>query len=164
MARALVKTVANAPMVHARYHTASNQTIPNSTITIINFDVSDWDTGNNVTTGASWKFTATTAAYYKVSAIITYLDNNDGGNLIPSGSTINLFLYKNGVQTSVLWEGNVQASNAANRLGTMGSDTISLVATDFIDIRASHNAGNTQELFGAGAYVYVAIDQLPSVA
>ncbi|MCC7443187.1 MAG: hypothetical protein IT285_16260, partial [Bdellovibrionales bacterium] len=54
--------------VRARYTSTSGQSIPNSTVTVINFDTKEYDSHNKVATGAAWKFTADVAGVYSVKA------------------------------------------------------------------------------------------------
>lgn len=123
--------------INARYTNNAGTTV-NSSLAIVNFANQTYDSGSNVTTGASWKFTVPTggAGVYLV-AVSTI------GTITGSGSaTSTAFLYKNGSQISKIaeWQDTLISSGVAEVRGT---DSISLVATDFIDIRMQCNASYT---------------------
>lgn len=100
---------------YARYYLTTAVSTPGGSP--INFDTKDFDTQNNVTTGLSWRFTATVAGYYCVSTSIFL-----GGAVTGAG------LYKNGVLVQVL---GLCSSNAA----AIGSTIVYLNgATDYIYI------------------------------
>lgn len=92
-----------------------------STTAPLDFSTIKFDTHSAVTTGASWKFTAPVPGYYRVSVAGTYTTVATGGALQ---------VYKNGVQYSSLAN---YPSVAGYRIS--GSETLYLVAGDYIDIR-----------------------------
>jgi hypothetical protein len=80
------------PSILSRYSTDAGQSIPDSVATIVNFEDITYDPDSLVTMGAAWHFTAATAGYYSVAAMImfaattTWADTEDGA----------IYLYKNG--------------------------------------------------------------------
>ena len=92
-----------------------------STTAPLDFSTIKFDTHSAVTTGASWKFTAPVPGYYRVSVAGTYTTVATGGALQ---------VFKNGVQYSSLAN---YPSVAGYRIS--GSETLYLVAGDYIDIR-----------------------------
>lgn len=103
--------------VAARYNTSAGVSV--STVTPVNFSTKVFDSTNSVTTGASWKFTAPVSGTYLVSTIGAV-----------SASAGDILLYKNGSSNLTLTSWNSTYQNA-------GSGLISLIAGDYIDIRAS---------------------------
>jgi hypothetical protein len=132
------------------YYQPAAQSIPDSTSTILDFSTADIAHAN-ITTGASWKFTATTAGVYQVSA---------GGSLIfPFPTTLGtgyLALAKNGVELQRL--ARLQGVIATNCL--TGATLIQLAVGDFIDIRLFQNSGSARTLEG-GRQNWFSIHQLP---
>lgn len=121
----------------ARYTSTSGQSIPNATVTIVDFEIKDYDTHGLVTTGGSWKFTATQPGYYRVTARV-------GWSTISTTNTYITSLYKNGSFYSGV---AAQGDNST----VLHADTISLLPGDFIDIRTSQDTGGSVALeAGAG--------------
>ena len=110
------------------YSTASSQSIPNATDTIINFDTLEYDsTGGCVTTGASWKFTPKKPGFYKIDTNIVIA--------AAAFSSFRVWLYKNGSQSKRVSYGAVDRGNA--------SFNVYLTVGDYIDIRLFANASGT---------------------
>jgi hypothetical protein len=125
-----------SPLIFAKYRRGTAQSIPNNTITIIDYATVDSYASSLVTTGATWKFTATTARTYsvKVAANLT----SGGGWIAAEGAA--LMVYKNGALEDILCEWVAEATHT-NSVNLRGSTDIDLVATDYIDIRIYQNSG-----------------------
>lgn len=121
----------------ARYTSESGQSIPNATVTIVDYATKDYDTHGLVTTGGSWKLTATQPGYYRVTARV-------GWSTISTTNTYITSLYKNGAFYSGV---AAQGDNST----VLHVDTIKLLPGDFIDIRTSQDTGGSVALeAGAG--------------
>lgn len=132
----------------ARYETAAAQTVSNNEI--IDFGTSQFDTGSFVTTGASWKFTAATTGYYRVTCFA------QTGTFTPSaGNIYGLDLFKDGSRYSRL---ALVTANAAQsqQIAFGGSDVVHLTATNYVDVRGVSSAGDFTLLNNADAnYIVV---------
>lgn len=117
----------------ARYETNSGQAVAAASgVVILDFDDNIIDTTSSVTTGASWKFTAPSNGIYRVSAILRML----GGTGWDTGDNAQLWLYKNNSVYSLLDHYVTFASSSADLdPAVSGSDTISLAAGEYIDVR-----------------------------
>jgi len=137
----------------ARYTTNAGQSINSGAATIVDFEDSSIDTDSAVTVGAAWRFTCPTGkgGIYHVEADVTY-----ASTAWAASNVAQLFLYKNGALYSVLrrktMEGAVTLYNNIH-----GSDTISLAAGDYIDIRTSQNTGGAVALHTDGLNNHVSI-------
>ncbi len=145
-----------APVVVARAHTAAGQSIANVTSTIINFGTVTFDTHGRLTTGAAWKFTAALAGYYQVTATILF----DATATWAAGEVGDIGLYKTGVFDSELDRKDNFSGATAQYMLLSGSGVVSLVAGDYIDVRAYQASGATLALFANGAYNHVSIMRL----
>jgi len=153
---ALSTTETMLTATRARYSTNAAQSIPSSTITIINFEDVTFDTpGTSVTTGAAWKFTASKTGYYKVKAQIDY----DATTSFDADEVLDIALYKNGSIYSVLQSRRTYAGE--DYPSASGVDTIYLTRGDYVDIRTSHNSGGAVLLLNQGTLNYVTIEELP---
>lgn len=111
-------------IVAARYTLAADVSL---TTTPWNYSTAVFDTHAAVTTGASWKFTAPVPGLYQVSVV---WDHNT--------TALQTQLFKNGSLYAVLGQQNGASVPIA------GSSVVSMVAGDFIDIRASSSTGTSQ--------------------
>lgn len=139
-----------------RYHqdSVTAQSISNNTITIIDYDTLDIDTISLVTTGASWKMTATATGNYNVNAAAVL-----SSALWTGVGYVQLLLYKNGSLYSQLAYNTVQVANT-DSFAVNGSDTVPLTATDYIDIRIKHTQGGSVALVGDSTQNYVCINRI----
>lgn len=137
----------------ARYTTNAGQSIPSAVTTIVNFEDSSIS-ASQVTTGASWKYTADVTGNYQVSAMLLFVSSAAWG----IGEAAHLMLYKNNVKYSTLKYDmlrNTPGSGVA--VSVAGNDIIALTATDFIDIRINQNSGSSIALEADGEFNYVNI-------
>jgi hypothetical protein len=117
-------------VVAARYEVSAatgNASFADAATEIVDYDLKSYDTHSAVTTGASWKFTAPVSGVYEVTACCNWFNSTNLNN----GS---LFLYKNGSSVSRLDRGEASEGILMN-----GTDTIYLVAGDYIDVRANQD-------------------------
>lgn len=134
--------------VAARAKTAAGQSIPGGyTATVVNFGTVDFDTDSAITTGASWKFTAVTAGYYRVSAAIAYATATQDTYMQIS---------KNGTVFATLsaWGMILAGSNTFH----CGSTLVHLGVGDYIQIIALQNTGGSVALTSNNQFNYVDIN------
>ena len=125
----------------ARYDTDAAQSIDNASYEIVNFDSTTfgYDSHGAVTTGASWKFTASSAGKYDTCGTVSF---NFGAGVLDEGETIEIALYKNGTKTAVLAGfDSIASPSSAIEYTLSGCTTIDLSKDDYIDIRAYQNTG-----------------------
>lgn len=122
-----------------RYSTATNQSIPNATITIINYNLKSTDDANAVSTGAGWKFYPSASGYYAVAAGVQL--SNTGG-----AGTIYLEIYKNGVQFSR--SNHIIPRDTVTTYGADIVDMVPMLVGDYLDFRIFHNLGGSVTLSG----------------
>lgn len=143
-------------VVNARYSTAAAQSISGSTTTIVDFGTKDFDfnstsASDSVTTGASWKFTASVPGKYNVSAAIVW-----GSTTWTATAYRRMMIYKNGSLHTVIYKDNAEGSPASALHGMNGGGLVNMVAGDYVDIRIDQNHG-TVALYNDAAYVTVSI-------
>jgi hypothetical protein len=149
-----LETVELATPVVARYITTAGQSIPDTTITIVDYGTLVHDTNSLVTTGASWAFTAKQAGYYHVDAALTYASSTTWA----LGEAAGLLLYKNGVLYSRLDRvDNMNSAATAQFMTINGSDVVYLAVGDSINIRTNQTTGGALALFTGTGFNYVSI-------
>lgn len=123
----------------ARYvTTGAGQQFTNSTTVVVDFGTLVYDDGGHVTTGAAWRYDAEVDGLYGVKAA-TLFASTTAWALGEAGS---LLLYKNGALYSVLARvDSINSAATAQFMMLWGSDDVSLVAGDYIDIRLSQTSG-----------------------
>jgi hypothetical protein len=140
-----------------RYKTAAGQSISDSVTTIIDFGTKDFDTKNEVTTGASWKFTAAQTGYYRVNSAILFSSTTAWAE----SEYAEFNIYKNGVHYSMLGRPNGRDFSASTQhMEAGGSDIVYLLAGEYIDIRVYQNSGGTLALLNNSTYNHVSIEQI----
>lgn len=145
--------IAATESVNARYTSTAGQSIPAGS-TIIDFGTKDYDSHNAVTTGASWKFTAPISGKYRVTAFA-----QNTAQSWTAGNDFSLGIYKNSAAFSRLSGSTVQTSGTFSQI-TGGSDTVNLLAGDFIDVRLFHNEGSNRVLNNSAGLVHIAIERV----
>ena len=143
----------------ARYSTDAGQSIPNNTITILDFEDKSYDSHNAVTTGGSWKFTAPSTGYYSVNASILF----QAATTWNLSESLELHLFKNGTRVSYLSRKDNYPTGATNYAGLNGSDEIYLEAGDYIDIRAYQASGAALSIYTVSDFNFVSITQQPDL-
>ena len=142
--------IAATETIAARYSTSSTASISNASPTIIDFDTKSFDTHGAVTTGGSWKFTSRTSAIYRVS--VSCGVTSGGGWSV--GESIIGYLYKNNVQTEILFRVFSQATHSSSIIGN-GDTLIQLNDGDYIDFRFYQDSGAALGLNGSIQYINI---------
>lgn len=153
----VVNALENVPPV--RYSRSTTQSITSSTITIIDFATVNFDRDSLVTTGAAWKYTASSAGKFKVSAAAAFTAVT-GWGLIEQN---HFYLYKNGSLYSYLDLYIVPTGDASAQvleIHLRGDDLIDLAKDDYIDIRIQQTSGGAINLQADATKTYVNIEKV----
>ena len=137
-----------------RYTTSAGQSIPSSTVAIIDYDTKDWSSHGSVTTGSTWKFTAPISGIFDVAAICRYASAS-----MTNASNYVLYVYKNGSVYEVLSELKISVSQTFT-VFLSGSTLIKMLAGDYIDIRTSHDESTSRTLHTSVTYTAVKINRV----
>lgn len=145
--------------IGAVYASASTNTAQSFTtgagVAIVDFEDVELDPGSDITTGASWKYTAPATGIYRVSAHVLFASSN-AWNTINERALMQLF--KNGSVYRTLARGDGYVSSGpAVQMRLAGASLISLNVTDTIDIRVAQNSGSNIALDGSAANNYIDI-------
>lgn len=146
--------IAASESVNARYTTTAGQSISNATLTIIDFGTKDFDSHGSVTTGASWKFTATISGKYRVTANLT---TTSTGNF-SAAEYIENRIYKNGSIYAAKLQSDFNGSTSNKSVQISAS--INLLAGDYIDIREYQTSGGSMPLESASGYNWIDIERV----
>jgi hypothetical protein len=149
------QSIATNEIVAARYTSASGQTIPNVTSTVVNFNTKEYDTHNAVTTGTNWKFTAPVAGFYNVSSHVLYSSFTSGGI-----GTVSLSISKNGSFYCDIGRSLFYSESGGTFKVAYGLTDIRLNAGDEINISTYNNSGASRTLYNDSNYVWVAIHKV----
>lgn len=142
------QTIAASESVNCRYTSTAGQTINASSNAVIDFGTKDYDSHGCVTTGASWKFTASEPGKYRVTPHVEVAS-------VASGKMLTMYLRKNG---SVFSELDRFSTSAADNHVLKGSDTIRLLAGEYIDIRVDNGDTTNRSLATSSYSVAIAIE------
>ena len=138
----------------ARYSGSAQQApIPDSVVTIVDFQIVTYDPDSLVTTGAAWHFTAVVAGYYAVEAMILFTAADTWAD-VEWGS---IYLYKNGAVFSSLDRKDNYSSASTVFMELGGGDLVYLANGDTLDIRLFQNSGAALDLDSNPIYNHVAI-------
>ena len=137
--RADISVLGNAPAFHVRL--SADQTLTNSTATKIQFNTEEYDTNSAYDNSSNYRFTVPTGEGGKYFFYTNVLFQNLAASRI---ARINF--YKNG--SSVSETRDVTA--AANDISIHGTMTITLSASDYIEVFAYQNDSGT-EVAGGGS-------------
>jgi len=129
----------------------SAQTIPDGAITILEFETEDYD---NLGEWNGTAFNAKESGYYFITGFIS-TENVDWTN----SHTIRLWIYKNGVQNSLIGFNRFFTLTTKTSIGG-GSRTIYLDTGDYVDLRVSHNRGANTDTSGSVVENYLDIHRL----
>lgn len=134
-------------LVIARLTKTTNQTIPTSTQTLVNWEAKTYDTANAFDLSTD-RFTAPFSGYYEIQVRISYTAAVAAVNAIT--------LRKNGVAVSTMHRADTVDGNYSQ-----GADTIYLVAGDYIEIYVNQNTGADRSIDGTAAgFTYLNIAQV----
>jgi len=130
------QTIGQSELVSATFSSDAGQSIPDSTVTILDFEDVSNDTHGAIATGASWKFTAPYAGKYTASVFIQLnSDNNWEAN-----EQMRVMLYKNGSEEKRIDLKSMAATLTSYTMTVGGSASIDLVAGDEINFRVLQNS------------------------
>ena len=150
------ESTAGTNQIAARYSTAAGQSIANGgSAAIIDFGTKVFDSTGAVTTGASWKFTASVSGIYRISASIVFTSGGGWTN----GEEAELSIFKNNVSNTFLYLYTASATHTS-RVSLNGTATVSLNAGDYIDVRVYQGSGAALTLLNSAAYNYIDIERL----
>lgn len=137
----------------ARYKTGVAQSIPHNTTTIVNFGTADWDTDSEVTTGASWAYTAAGAGKRRVDAALVL----EGSTNWADGERLALSLFKNGSFYANLQREDDEGAATSSFKQLQGGTVVDMAVNDTLDIRVDQLSGDAISLFNNAGYNYVTI-------
>lgn len=147
--------IASGEKVVATYASDAGQSIANGSTPVIDFEDVIESTHGNVTTGASWKFTAQTQGTYEASARVRFAN----GQTWTANSYAALYLCKNGALYVVLDEYFPDSTNTPASVGPslVGGFPIKLNAGDYIDFRVAHGESAARTLVSSSYHNHAAI-------
>ena len=148
-------SIAATETVAANYTTNAGQTIATATATIVDFEDKNFDTHGAVTVGASWKFTAPVGGKYRVSANIEFAADADW----TATETLYLEIRKGGTFYSRLDFRTVEVT-ATSIHGLSGSNTVSLLAGEYVDVRVTQTSGGDVLLNSTTGLNNIAIERI----
>jgi hypothetical protein len=150
------QAIAANESINAVYTTAAGQSIPNATDTIIDFGTAEVNSHGNVTTGASWKFTARASGLYEVSCYVQL--NSGGGWGVSEEAVVSIFKNASSFATVGLYAQTVVNTVAVSI--PCSTRQVRLVDGDYIDIRLNQNSGAAITLVGSALRNWVSIKKV----
>ena len=143
--------------ITARYSRTDTAEIANNTVTIVDYDVSDWDSDSRVTTGASWKFDASGTERFLVLASLR-IENSVEWTL---GEAAALYCYVSDTLYCVLdYIEHLDGAGGAIACHLHGATLVECADTDFINIRVKQVSGETLGIHSDGDYNYAGFYKL----
>lgn len=160
---------ADTRVVAARYTSSASQSIPDNTVTPIDFATKEYDTHGMFTAGVSYNSGAGTwSTNPKITIPVpgkyqfrVYILTN--GEAWTAGNIHSVRLYKNGSLDKYLSYDPLQASLTTNVQDAVAV-TASAVAGDVFDIRYVHNRGGAVVFQNSGTFVWVEVERLSGPA
>lgn len=140
-------------MAYAKYTMGTGHSVSNNADTILNYETKVTDRRSNVTTGASWKFTADEAMTVTATAAALFPDL-----AYATSSVFQMGIYKNG---SLLRYLSRQFMHNALTLDPQifGTISLALAKDDYISFVAYQETGSSRTLQSLSTYNYVTIVQ-----
>lgn len=123
------------------------QSIPDTTVTKIQFNTEDFDTGNEFDSTTNYRFTAIAAGYYMVSAQATFVANATGLR--------GLYIKKN---TSTLFSDLIDAQTTATTL--VASGIIYLAINDYVEAHVQQTSTGALNLSASNRETSISIFKL----
>jgi hypothetical protein len=143
--------IAASEKVYVHYQTDTTQAITNAGV-IVDFEDKIADTHGAVTTGASWKFTAPRAGYYKIDTMTTLTIAGAGVyDFNGSSELVRLSLRKNGVGADLLRLDTPVPSAIQHFISARGGASIYLNKGEYISIWFQQSSGNNNYTLTASA-------------
>lgn len=144
--------IAASETTSASYETSAGQSIPDTTVTIVNFGTPVDDSHGSVTTGAAWKFTAPSSGRYQISASVMFSATTTWAD----GESATLNIWKSGVvQRSIGRDDYGSISSIFKRLS--GSTYLRLNAGEYLDLRLTQVSGAALTLHTDPLHCWVSI-------
>lgn len=149
------------------HYTTTGDTLTNSAYTNLNYDTKVIDqgcSGDCVTTGSIWKFTAPRDGFYHVKAALNLSGTTDWaqGEVLYLGWKLNAASASD-TATEVFQRGqpNPDAGSSPNWFASsMGSTTVKLSANDTVSIHIFQNSGASRTLDTSNLFSYVKITEI----
>ena len=132
-----------------RVYLNTTQTIPNATFTKIQLNAKNYDAQNEFDSTTNYRFTATKAGVYKISATVDFSTFSDAGAFL-------LMFYKNGVEVSRKFS----RSASTAEYGDTHTDTIYLSAGDYIELWVYQNSGASRNVTYGSNITFMSITKL----
>jgi len=117
------------------YRATSNQTIPDSTMTKVEFNGEDYDKQNEFDPVTNYRFTAKKAGYYLVTVDLRWLSAVDECKLIAN-------VYKNAAAVG----SNIKRASGTEEQTTFYTLVLSLAANDYVEIHVWQTAGAEKDI------------------
>jgi len=141
--------------IGAHFTRDSDLHFPSGSANVVDFATEIYDTGSDVTTGGTWRYTVPSDGYYRVSTFIT-LDN---GTDFSDGEFMSVDLYKGGTVFKSLYMVQCQATGAMVARGG-GATTVQLNTSDEIDIRLYQDSGSAVNVVSGNSATWIAIERI----
>lgn len=142
--------------VVARYTTNAGQSIPNNTVTVVNYEDQDFDPRSAVTVGAGWVFTCPVAGYYLVTAKVQFAASTAWAN----GELLALDVYVAAAQVARVFANEMLGSTASAEASAQGNTIVHLDKGDTLDIRVLQVSGGARTLTADGNENHVSIGRV----
>lgn len=142
------------PFAGASYATNAGQSIvTGAAVAIVDFEDQIYDPGSDVTTGASWAYTAPKTGIYLVTAMVQFA--NSSGWADQERGLMQLF--KNGSVYRNLDRKDSYTAASSVIMVLHGATTVSLTAAETIDVRVAQNSGGNLALSASTAENWIDI-------
>lgn len=145
-----VRVTESPIMSKMRVYLGSNQSLLNSTTTKIELDTVDFDTLGEWNPSL-FRWVAMDSGYYTISAQIRGIN-------IATPQIVRMQIYKNGV--SMLFTEVRSNNNNADPCANI-TDTVYLIAGDYLEVWGRHSDGATSDITGGSQYTFMSIHELP---
>ena len=142
--------VSETKQSRVRVGLSANQSVPNITATKIQLNSETYDNLGEFDSTTNYRFTATTAGYYQVNAMVALTITVDG-------SMLYAYIYKNGAAVAV---GVSQMSKNSDLISSLVSDVVYLIAADYLELYAYHSCGAAANIFGEVPYTFMSVHKL----
>lgn len=143
--------------IGARYTSNAGGALANVTETVINFEDVDYDPLSLVTTGAGWVFTCPLDGHYSV-AVFARLEATV--NWSP-GEIFELNLFRNGVETAMLWRFDSWAAGGVSQSAAgQGETSLYCDVGDTLQVRGYQSSGGGLNMLADSRFNYISITRL----
>lgn len=144
-----------ATLEKARYSSNAGTAIATGSATIVNFEDQEYDTGSDVTTGVSWKYTAPATGYYHISSNIIF----QASAAWALSERIIMAITVDTVEVLQLAYWLCQTTgNYVSHVGN--STTIYLTAAQYISLTINQNSGSNLSPVADAKSCWISIDRL----